>query len=696
MHRFSAYCHLQLYVYVAFTGRILCSLNGRALQKLYAEELNIGSQSHSHRLRRRMVAGYCPQQMGSSEGEARNEGHLPTMALGGAVHADKMAIICSDVLDVSRRSVPSGDVGEDGPSGSPSMSASPQPAEAIILPRDAHTSLPKKNEVTSMSSEQSDTASRGAGLSTAGSISTCTGSSDGSPLPQQQPQQQKDRTDDELANRLGVALKADGCVSGPDRIGVNLHAALDLLGLPLQEMHLPLEDLSAFLPDMPEDCIVPLSPTATATGGQSLATDTCTTAEQRVSVTETSLGSVATVAQRQHPDECARRELVYAAKRFQRQRRLLLQQVRNRLLAALQQISDLQDAKNAAEMFLEELRQEVTAARAERQKARETVPDGTLQQDQQEQQAPRVYFDPLPPPSSEPLLRHPKEQQVHEASEAEASDTSDSFVGYEGSANVERLMQRYYATLIAHVDQAAKEHAKASAYSNGDGVNPGNQEGTMDCGSAGGAFASYYFDPFSVDQGNDASRRGQQGTGPSWPPLATAALTNTGIPNGTGNGQGAVALAARSHPMLSAAAEKVRGVAFCKSNRYWICTRMEHGKQQCRYFSVKHLGFECARREAILLRQQWKGDVNEEVLKALEEEKAAMDAAAAVPGGNGLSTRTRGAAEAHSPSLRPAPSVTHPDAIPTKTIHVGAGSDGAPPPRKEKTGEKTSKGICSA
>lgn len=108
-----------------------------------------------------------------------------------------------------------------------------------------------------------------------------------------------------------------------------------------------------------------------------------------------------------------------------------------------------------------------------------------------------------------------------------------------------------------------------------------------------------------------------------------------------------------------------------------------------RYFSVKHLGFECARREAILLRQQWKGDVNEEVLKALEEEKAAMDAAAAVSGGGGVPARTRGAAgEVQSPSLRPAPPVTPPVTSPSKLPTVGAGTDTGPASRKEKAGEK--------
>lgn len=42
-----------------------------------------------------------------------------------------------------------------------------------------------------------------------------------------------------------------------------------------------------------------------------------------------------------------------------------------------------------------------------------------------------------------------------------------------------------------------------------------------------------------------------------------------------------------------------------------------------RYFSVKQLGFESARRQAILLRQQWKGDVSEEVLRALNEDSCA-------------------------------------------------------------------------
>lgn len=169
------------------------------------------------------------------------------------------------------------------------------------------------------------------------------------------------------------------------------------------------------------------------------------------------------------------------------------------------------------------------------------------------------------------------------ASEEETSDTGESFVGYEGSASVERLMQRYYATLVADVDQAAREHARAqsSGVLNGE-ENLGGQEGPLDGGAWGGALAPYYFDPFSPDQGIDASRRWLQGTGAAGHPSTAAPAAGAGGSSGALNGQGTAALAARSHPMLSAAAEKVRGVAFCKSNRYWICTRMEHGKQQCR------------------------------------------------------------------------------------------------------------------
>lgn len=112
-----------------------------------------------------------------------------------------------------------------------------------------------------------------------------------------------------------------------------------------------------------------------------------------------------------------------------------------------------------------------------------------------------------------------------------------------------------------------------------------------------------------------------------------------------------------------------------------------------RYFSVKHLGFECARREAILLRQQWKGDVNEEVLKALEEEKAAMDAAAGAPGGSGVPARSRGVGEVHSPSVRPTAPPTPSAASPSKTPHVGIDTDAAPPPRKDKTGARRNKGA---
>lgn len=104
-----------------------------------------------------------------------------------------------------------------------------------------------------------------------------------------------------------------------------------------------------------------------------------------------------------------------------------------------------------------------------------------------------------------------------------------------------------------------------------------------------------------------------------------------------------------------------------------------------RYFSVKHLGFECARREAILLRQQWKGDVNEQVLKALEEEKAAMEAAAIDTTAGGAFIRTRGSGEINSPSLRPTAVPSALPSSPSRLPHAGTGGEGAPM-RREKTG----------
>lgn len=193
-----------------------------------------------------------------------------------------------------------------------------------------------------------------------------------------------------------------------------------------------------------------------------------------------------------------------------------------------------------------------------------------------------MIFDPLPPPSSEPLCRHLEQQDSRLESQEESSDAGEAYGGHEGSANVERLMQNYYTALIADVDQAAKRHARmhVNGCSRGDDA-AGDQDGPSDSGAMGGSVAPYYFDPFSADNG-DASRRGHQGTGGAWSPSAATPSATTGAPNGSASNQGTTALAARTHPMLSAAAEKVRGVAFCKSNRYWICTRMEHGKQQCR------------------------------------------------------------------------------------------------------------------
>ena len=174
--------------------------------------------------------------------------------------------------------------------------------------------------------------------------------------------------------------------------------------------------------------------------------------------------------------------------------------------------------------------------------------------------------------------------EVRGSTKEDASDGTEALVGYEGSASVERLMQNYYTSLMADVDQAARAHAMAQASGAGNGEEPlCHQEGPLDVPVVGNSFAAYYFDPFSPDQTHfEEPRRSQQGSmGRGFPACGTATASN-GAPPGDTSSQVSASLVSRSHPMLSAAAEKVKGVAFCKSNRYWICTRMEHGKQQCR------------------------------------------------------------------------------------------------------------------
>ncbi|KAL8436636.1 hypothetical protein ACSSS7_001566 [Eimeria intestinalis] len=528
--------------------------------------------------------------------------------------------------------------------------------------------------------------------------------------------------------RRCLEMPLQACEGPPRRDG--MQTKLKLLQLPIEEAHLPLSGFGVLLPEVAEDCLI-RGPLGSSSAGSPSPAPACVAPERSASKIEqvplkakqgaSAAGAprVAAVGEAQESDDAAvRRQLVHAAKRFQRRRRLLLQQVRNRLMAVMQQISDLQEAKEAAEGFVEDLKREVAALRAERQQERREGSADQAPQQQQQQPYYRVYFDSRPPPSSQQLVRHPRVEEARPATEEEvSSDAGDASQSHDGSAHVERLMQRYYATLMAEVDQAAREHARVAAQggggTRGDEGPGGFAEGPHSdaAAAAGGPFLPpYYFDPFAPSQGlAELPRRGQQaqaaaaGGGVSAYPLTTAAAgladgsANYGAP--LGHQAAAAALASKSHPMLSAAAEKVRGVAFCKSNRYWICTRMEHGKQQCRYFSVKHLGFERARRQAILLRQQWKGDVNEEVLKALEEEKAAMDAAAAaagaagaVPGASGTaggsSARGRHAGgDALSPASKvaasPSPSVPSPSKGPQQVV---ASPEALPPPRKEKTG----------
>ncbi|KAL8446332.1 hypothetical protein Emed_005069 [Eimeria media] len=525
---------------------------------------------------------------------------------------------------------------------------------------------------------------------------------------------------EDLRRRLEMPLRA-ACEEPPVHDGVQ--TKLQLLQLPIEEAHLPLAGFGVLLPEVAEDCLIRVLPGSSSTGAS--ASVAASAAQEKGAIkaepgaSPPSALGVTAVGDAQGSDEAARRQLVHAAKRFQRRRRLLLQQVRNRLMAVMQQISDLQEAKEAAEVFVEELRREVTALRAERQRARRESNAGQAAQQQQQQEQPyfRVFFDSRPPPSSQQLVRHSRVEEARPATEEEvSSDAGDSSHSREGSAQVERLMQRYYASLLAEVDQAAREHVRVAAQGGGGSRSDEGPGGYAEYAppfdaavAAGGGFAPYYFDPFSPTLGlPEPSRRGQQaqfaamvGTRASSPATMAAVGPAAGSSHNGAllSSQGAAAvLAGRSHPMLSAAAEKVRGVAFCKSNRYWICTRMDHGKQQCRYFSVKHLGFECARREAILLRQQWKGDVNEEILRALEEEKAAMDAAAAAAAAAGAAQGADGTAGSSSARGRqsggdglspaskvaasPSPSMPSPSKGPQQ---AAAPPEALPPPRKEKT-----------
>ncbi|XP_026193730.1 uncharacterized protein LOC34623820 [Cyclospora cayetanensis] len=315
--------------------------------------------------------------------------------------------------------------------------------------------------------------------------------------------------------------------------------------------------------------------------------------------------------------------------------------------------------EGGARVSLQELFEEVAALRAKRHKARQQQ-----QQQGDSGKAVQLYFDPRPPPSAHLLARVSESHKpvpAVGAGEDYLSDSGEAATAVEGSASVERLMQQYYVSLMREVDQAAKAFAHAHTagpLSAADDPADGSPQELSAWHSPPPppppsllSSTPYYFDPFSPDQPLlEGPRRNQQlgggaagagvggGEDALLPSSGSAAAGVSGVATSVGSNAASAAAAAlrtTTHPMLSAAAEKVRGVAFCKSNRYWICTRVEHGKQQCRYFSVKHLGFECARREAILLRQQWKGDVNEEVLKALEEEKAAMDLSHALPGTEG-------------------------------------------------------------
>lgn len=241
---------------------------------------------------------------------------------------------------------------EVGTSGS-LCSAVPPPAPYITAqPSEPHNSCSSpRASPPAVPSEQAQAKKLAEGGAGAGPRSSDPASSD--TCPQQQHQQHKERNYCRLANRLAVPIRTTGFASRPLRRYVDLHAALDLLQLPLDVVHLPLLDLPALLSEVPDEDLILIPPSPIEGGSQRSAVDAPTSSDAGTPETEDSPASSAAVRQRQQAEECARRELVYAAKRFQRQRRLLLQQIRNRLHAAMQQIYDLQDAKGAAEIFLE-------------------------------------------------------------------------------------------------------------------------------------------------------------------------------------------------------------------------------------------------------------------------------------------------------------------------------------------------------
>ncbi|KEP65379.1 UNVERIFIED_CONTAM: AP2 domain transcription factor AP2V-2 [Hammondia hammondi] len=87
--------------------------------------------------------------------------------------------------------------------------------------------------------------------------------------------------------------------------------------------------------------------------------------------------------------------------------------------------------------------------------------------------------------------------------------------------------------------------------------------------------------------------------------------------------------------------ERVRGVAFCRTTKYWVCSKMENGKQKCRYFSTKQFGFDGARRHAILQRHEWKRDVRPELLAALQASPASSSCSSSSASGAGSSSAAK-------------------------------------------------------
>lgn len=216
------------------------------------------------------------------------------------------------------------------------------------------------------------------------------------------------------------------------------------------------------------------------------------------------------------------------------------------------------------------------------------------------------------------LLRAGEETgKTEEASQERDDEAQEDADPYEGSQGVERLMRSYYEGLTRQLNKrppAVPLNYSAATPSGGFGSGEDKfaafaEEPCASLSAAAPPAASpaetVFFDPFSVASvvrtpsarslsaafseaspaSLDEARRGLQ-------------TTNNGL-NGvfsSGGGAGLDGTAALSSSQQSAApqhspanspsgtgVEKVKGVAFCRSNRYWMCSKMENGKQQCRW-----------------------------------------------------------------------------------------------------------------